>query len=122
MSNAGTRMRCLSFVVFGASGDLAKKKIYPALFALYFDGRLPENFMIYGYARSSMTTEEFRDKIGASLTCRIDWDRAGGSSCAEKTEEFFSRCVYVPGQYDQGEGFQVARCAHDGERTRNRKR
>ena len=44
--------------------------------------------MIYGYARSSMTTEEFRDKIGASLTCRIDWDRAGGSSCAEKTEEF----------------------------------
>ena len=106
MSNAGDEDEMLSFVVFGASGDLAKKKIYPALFALYFDGRLPENFMIYGYARSSMTTEEFRDKIGASLTCRIDWDRAGGSSCAEKTEEFFSRCVYVPGQYDQAKDFR----------------
>ena len=99
-------MRCSHSSWFGASGDLAKKKIYPALFALYFDGRLPENFMIYGYARSSMTTEEFRDKIGASLTCRIDWDRAGGSSCAEKTEEFFSRCVYVPGQYDQAKDFR----------------
>ena len=30
----------------------------------------------------------------------------GGSSCAEKTEEFFSRCVYVPGQYDQAKDFR----------------
>ena len=106
ISNAAGEGEMLSFVVFGASGDLAKKKIYPALFALYFEGRLPENFMIYGYARSSMTTEEFRDKIAASLTCRIDWEKADGSSCAEKTEEFFSRCVYVPGQYDDAKDFK----------------
>jgi len=106
ISNAAGEGEMLSFVVFGASGDLAKKKIYPALFALYFEGRLPENFMIYGYARSSMTTDEFRDKIAASLTCRIDWEKAGGSSCAQKTEEFFSRCVYVPGQYDDAKDFK----------------
>ena len=33
----------LSFCVFGASGDLAKKKVYPAIFALFFDGRMHEN-------------------------------------------------------------------------------
>jgi len=41
ISNAAGEGEMLSFVVFGASGDLAKKKIYPALFALYFEGRLP---------------------------------------------------------------------------------
>ena len=95
----------MSFVVFGASGDLAKKKIYPALFALFYEGRLPKNFMIYGYARSGMTREEFIDRIAMSLTCRIDWAKAGGSDCAAKTEEFFSRCQYVSGQYDQAEDF-----------------
>lgn len=97
----------LSFVVFGASGDLAKKKIYPALFALYYEGRLPKTFKIYGYARSSMTTEEFRDKIAESLTCRIDWSKAGEQDCAAKSEEFFARCEYVSGQYDQAEDFRA---------------
>ena len=32
----------LTFVVLGASGDLAKKKIYPALFALFYERRLPQ--------------------------------------------------------------------------------
>ena len=97
----------LSFVVFGASGDLAKKKIYPALFALYYEGRLPKNFMIYGYARSKMTTEAFKDKIAESLTCRLDWSKQGGSDCAQKSEEFFDRCVYVAGQYDVAADFKA---------------
>ena len=53
-------------------GDLARKKIYPALFALYVEDMLPENFSVYGYARSKMSDEEFRDYIGGSLTCRGD--------------------------------------------------
>jgi glucose-6-phosphate 1-dehydrogenase len=38
----------LSIVVLGASGDLAKKKIFPALFALYYEGLLPPNVQFYG--------------------------------------------------------------------------
>ena len=38
----------LSIVVLGASGDLAKKKIFPALFALFYDGLLPPHIQIYG--------------------------------------------------------------------------
>jgi glucose-6-phosphate 1-dehydrogenase len=40
-------------VVLGASGDLAKKKTFPALFALYSQGYLPKDVHIVGYARTS---------------------------------------------------------------------
>ena len=48
----------LSVVVIGASGDLAKKKTYPALFGLFHRGMLPEKVRIVGYvlASSSMIT------------------------------------------------------------------
>lgn len=62
----------ISIVVVGASGDLAKKKIFPSLFALYYEGMLPERFQIFGYARSKMTDEDFRNTIIETLTCRID--------------------------------------------------
>ena len=92
----------LSFCVFGASGDLAKKKVYPAIFALYFDGHLPENFVVYGYARSKMTTEEFKEKISASLPCRI----SASGDCSSKMDEFLARCYYQAGQYDDPEDFK----------------
>ena len=40
-------------VVLGASGDLAQKKTFPALFALFKQGLLPKDVHIVGYARSS---------------------------------------------------------------------
>lgn len=80
----------LSVVVVGASGDLAKKKIFPALFALHYEGLLPKNFQIFGYARSKMTDAEFRDLIARTLTCRID----ARAKCAEAQEQFLARCFY----------------------------
>ena len=62
----------LSIVVVGGSGDLAKKKIFPALFALYHQGLLPKHVQIVGYARSKSSNEDFREKIMGTLTCRLD--------------------------------------------------
>lgn len=62
----------LSITVVGASGDLAKKKIFPALFALFYEGCLPHDFSVFGYARTKLTHEELRVMIGRTLTCRID--------------------------------------------------
>ncbi|KAH7574598.1 hypothetical protein JRO89_XS03G0318300 [Xanthoceras sorbifolium] len=62
----------ISITVVGASGDLAKKKIFPALFALFYEDFLPEDFMVFGYARTKLTDEELRDMISITLTCRID--------------------------------------------------
>lgn len=86
----------LTVVVVGASGDLARKKIFPALFALYHEGMLPKHFSIVGYSRSKMTDEEFKDLISENLTCRV----TAGTDCGIEMEEYLSSCVYVSGQYD----------------------
>ena len=91
----------LSVVVVGASGDLAKKKIFPALFALYYEGLLPPRFQVFGYARSGMTDAEFRERVGRTLACRV----SAGAKCAEAQERFLARCFYVSGPYDTPEGF-----------------
>jgi glucose-6-phosphate 1-dehydrogenase len=97
----GQSQSTVSITVVGASGDLAKKKIFPALFALYYEGCLPEHFTIFGYSRSKMTDVELRNMVSKTLTCRID-KRA---NCGEKMEEFLKRCFYHSGQYDSQEHF-----------------
>ncbi|CAI9785054.1 unnamed protein product [Fraxinus pennsylvanica] len=91
----------VSITVVGASGDLAKKKIFPALFALYYEDCLPEHFTIFGYSRSKMTDAELRNMVSRTLTCRID----KRENCDEKMEQFLQRCFYQSGQYDSQENF-----------------
>ena len=50
-------------VIFGASGDLTRRKIFPALYALALRRLLPENFAVLGAARSAWTDEEFRSRM-----------------------------------------------------------
>jgi glucose-6-phosphate 1-dehydrogenase len=50
-------------VIFGASGDLTRRKIFPALYALAARRLLPEKFAIVGAARSEWTDDEFRDRM-----------------------------------------------------------
>lgn len=54
-------------VIFGASGDLAHRKLFPALFALFRRGLLPDNFFMLGFARSDMSDEAFRAGIVQAL-------------------------------------------------------
>ncbi|CAM0954534.1 unnamed protein product [Alopecurus aequalis] len=91
----------VSITVVGASGDLAKKKIFPALFALFYEDWLPKHFTVFGYARSKMSDEELRNMISMTLTCRVD-QRA---NCSDKMEQFLKRCFYQSGQYNSEEGF-----------------
>ena len=50
-------------VIFGASGDLTKRKLMPALFDLYRQDLLPDKFAILGVARSEYSDNSFRDKM-----------------------------------------------------------
>ncbi len=52
-----------SLVIFGASGDLAHRKLIPALWSLYAARTLPEPFMIVGTGRTEMSDDAFRDKM-----------------------------------------------------------
>ncbi|XP_020257965.1 glucose-6-phosphate 1-dehydrogenase, chloroplastic-like isoform X3 [Asparagus officinalis] len=91
----------VSITVVGASGDLAKKKIFPALFALFYEDFLPQHFTIFGYARSKLTDEELRIMISQTLTCRID----KRENCGDKMEHFLQRCFYHEGQYGSENDF-----------------
>ncbi|KAJ8953272.1 hypothetical protein NQ318_015854 [Aromia moschata] len=50
------------FVTLGASGDLARKKIYPTLWWLFRDSLLPSNTVFYGYARSKTSIDQIKEK------------------------------------------------------------
>jgi glucose-6-phosphate 1-dehydrogenase len=50
-------------VIFGASGDLTRRKLVPALYNNYFKHRLPEGTQIVGFARRPYTDESFRDRV-----------------------------------------------------------
>ncbi|XP_042477739.1 glucose-6-phosphate 1-dehydrogenase, chloroplastic-like [Macadamia integrifolia] len=97
----GNAKSTISITVVGASGDLAKKKIFPALFALFYENWLPEHFTIFGYARSKMSDEELRNLISKTLTCRIDQRE----NCSCKMDQFLQRCFYHSGQYNSDQNF-----------------
>ncbi len=91
----------LNIVVLGASGDLARKKIFPSLFSLFCQGFLPKNSKFFGFSRSKYSHEEFREKITADLTCRY----TPGESCAENMQNFLDCCFYQNGNYDSSDAF-----------------
>ena len=47
-------------VIFGASGDLTRRKLLPSLFEVFERDMLPEHFVILGVARTSFSDEEYR--------------------------------------------------------------
>lgn len=89
-------------VIFGASGDLTQRKIMPALFSLFLDGWLPEQFLIVGVARSNLT----RDGFCANLRAGIDRYSRRGKSLDDQWGDFSSRVEYLPLVYDDGAGYE----------------
>ncbi|XP_028064051.1 inactive glucose-6-phosphate 1-dehydrogenase 4, chloroplastic isoform X3 [Camellia sinensis] len=90
----------LGIAVIGATGELARGKIFPALFALYYSGFLPENVYIFGYSRKTLTDEDLRSMIASTLTCRIDHQE----NCGDKMDTFLSKTYHLNGGYDNKEG------------------
>ena len=56
-----------TIIIFGATGDLAKRKLFPAFYNLYKEGRMPEQFNIVALGRTDNTNENFRDYIKNNL-------------------------------------------------------
>ena len=61
-----------TLVIFGASGDLARRKLYPALYHLFRRGLLHEESRIVGCARTAYSDDGFRDHIRPELTGGTD--------------------------------------------------
>ncbi|MBM7693209.1 glucose-6-phosphate 1-dehydrogenase [Peribacillus deserti] len=54
-------------MIFGATGDLAHRKLFPSLYRLYKKGRLTDRFAVLGVARRSLTLEEFQESVRKSI-------------------------------------------------------
>jgi len=87
------------FVIFGASGDLARKKIYPTVWWLYRDNLLPKNTKFFGYARSKLSIAELRKKCEPYMKVK-DNER-------ERLEAFWAANEYVAGVYDLRRDFEL---------------
>ena len=81
---------CLSIVVVGASGDLAKKKTYPSLFNLFVDKLLPNDTQILGYARSDMSDDDLRERLRPYLK--------ESKHSEDDIERFLKICFYQGGK------------------------
>lgn len=55
------------FFIFGATGDLARRKLFPAIYSLYREGKLAEDFAVIGVARRPRTQDEFREDLYNSI-------------------------------------------------------
>jgi glucose-6-phosphate 1-dehydrogenase len=64
------------FVIFGGSGDLAHRKLYPGLFQLYLKGSLDQHFAVIGTARRPWTHDYFRQGIVSQLSKGTDEQKA----------------------------------------------
>ncbi|MBM4763585.1 glucose-6-phosphate dehydrogenase [Bacillus sp. B15-48] len=60
-------MESMTFVLFGATGDLAKRKIFPALYNLYLDKKIPKSISIIGLGRREIADDDFQKHVEASL-------------------------------------------------------
>lgn len=74
------------FIIFGGTGDLAKRKLYPSLFKLFEKGFLNENFAVIGTARRPWTDDFYRNVVTESLT--------GVSEDKTKIADFASHFYY----------------------------
>lgn len=91
-----------NILIIGASGDLTRKKLMPALFSLFSNQMLPADFRIYGFSRTVMDDDAFRESVMEKLTCRY---QAQGEKCDEYMTSFLSCCHYQAGDYHDPEAF-----------------
>lgn len=86
----------LIFVLFGATGDLARKKIMLALFKLYCQNELPKEFAVIAVSRRPWSDREYQQFIQPSL----------GESL-EELEDFFEHIFYVDAVFGEPQGFEI---------------
>lgn len=86
----------LTLVILGATGDLARKKLYPALYQLMFGAPdaplIPQNANVVGYGRSQVDLKAFLDKQTVNIK-------------GDKKDQFLARCSFFAGAYDKEESY-----------------
>ncbi|HUI52430.1 MAG TPA: glucose-6-phosphate dehydrogenase, partial [Terriglobales bacterium] len=102
----GTTADPCTVILFGASGDLAKRKVIPAMYDLAQHNSLGERYAIVGFARTQMNDEKFRSAVGEAAKTISEV----GPIDPAKWDEFASNLYYTSGEYgDQNSFAQLAK-------------
>lgn len=107
-----------SIVIFGASGDLTRRKLLPSLYDIYRKDRLPGKWQIVGVSRSEYSDDEFRDHIksGVMEFARANYDQ-------DSWNNFAQNLFYLQGDLSDLEQLKVIEAAltkQEGGRPANR--
>ncbi|HTP65346.1 MAG TPA: glucose-6-phosphate dehydrogenase [Geobacteraceae bacterium] len=103
---AENRQEPVVIVIFGAGGDLARRKLVPALYNLFLDHNLPELFAVIGIARREMTDDGFRDRLREG----VDMFSRRGRTDETAWGRFAPHLSYLPGDLtDAGGGVELGR-------------
>jgi glucose-6-phosphate 1-dehydrogenase len=100
-----TRPDPCGLAVFGASGDLAERKLFPSLFNLHRSGLLPSAFFVAGVGRTPLTDDAFRARVEAAVLARArPLPSAPGETpvpppSAADARAFAARFRYLSGDY-----------------------
>jgi glucose-6-phosphate 1-dehydrogenase len=94
-----------NIVFFGATGDLMKRMLMPAMYNLRLSDTLPTNFGIVGFSRSTYSDDEFR----AQMKSAVDEFSRSGAAREPLWTDFANRISYVPGAFDDVEAFKRLR-------------
>jgi glucose-6-phosphate 1-dehydrogenase len=87
-------------VLFGATGDLAHRKLVPALFQLARGGNLPSESAIVGFARRDWRDDDLRTEYEKTLS------KIGGADFKEVWPQFAQRIVFCPGTFDDAASYE----------------
>ncbi|OGO04360.1 MAG: glucose-6-phosphate dehydrogenase [Chloroflexi bacterium RBG_13_56_8] len=90
-------------VIFGASGDLTRRKLVPALHSLDCEGFLPAGIQVVGVARSHLSDEELLDRLYEGVE---EYARLEPHICA-RWPDFTQRISYLSGDYDDPETYRA---------------
>jgi len=89
-----------AIVIFGATGDLAQKMLFPSLYFLDAEGHLPAGLKIVGFAHSKLSDQEFHDHT------RVNVEERTGKAFADKDwRRLSARIHYCAGDFDKPEGY-----------------
>ena len=72
MSASSQPVESFDLVIFGGTGDLAMRKLLPALFHRFVDGQIPASSRILGVAREELDDDAYRDQVRAALSSHGD--------------------------------------------------
>jgi glucose-6-phosphate 1-dehydrogenase len=90
-----------ALTIFGATGDLSKRKLLPALYNLAHEGALPERFCLIGSSRSDLSDDEFRQQALDSVR---EFSRREPDD--KVLEALFSDVRYISGSFDQADVYE----------------